>query len=490
MHGIVHAKVFDNQKNEGIMGRVRFRKRLNLYLGRKVLYRFSLFEISACHMRNKVLLWSIIVAIGGFLFGFDTAVISGAEQSIQQYWSLSPFQHGLTVSMALIGTIFGAMLGSLPSEKWGRRKTLQFIALLYLLSSLGTALAQDWWIFLIFRFMGGWGVGASSVTAPVYISEIAPADQRGKLVALFQFNIVFGILISYLSNYFIGQESSNAWRWMLGVQMAPSLVFLILLKFIPESPRWLIIHTKRIPEAINTLKVINPSGYMHDLQAIQADHEAHSSKQDETLFTRKHRFQIFLAVSFAVFNQVSGINAIIYYAPRIFEMTGLGRHASLLSSVGIGTVNFIFTLLALQFIDSAGRKTLMLIGSFGLIATLGLVSRAFYLNDFGGATITVLLLIYIAFFAFSQGAVIWVFISEIFPNQVRAKGQTLGSLTHWVMAALIAFIFPLLAEHVGGGPTFLFFTVMMILQLFFVWRFMPETKGRSLEKIDRNFVVH
>ncbi|MBA4167573.1 MAG: sugar porter family MFS transporter [Chitinophagaceae bacterium] len=441
-------------------------------------------------MRNKVLLWSMIAAIGGFLFGFDTAVISGAEQSIQHYWSLSSYEHGLTVSMALIGTIFGALMGSIPSEKWGRRKTLQIIAVLYLLSSLGTALSQQWWMFLIFRFLGGWAVGASSVTAPVYITEISPAAQRGKLVALFQFNIVLGILVSYLSNYFIGQESVNAWRWMLGVQAAPSLVFFMLLYFIPESPRWQIIRTGHTDEAINTLRVINPSGYQDDLQAIQQDHLTHSDKQDEALFSGKHRFQVFLAFSFAVFNQVSGINAIIYYAPRIFEMTGLGRHASLLSSVGIGTVNFIFTLLALQFIDRAGRKTLMMIGSVGLIITLGLVSRAFFMNDFSGSSITVLLLIYIAFFAFSQGAVIWVFISEIFPNQVRAKGQTLGSLTHWVMAALIAFIFPLMAERVGGGPTFLFFTVMMVLQLVFVWKLMPETKGKSLEKIERTFAVH
>lgn len=441
-------------------------------------------------MGNRVLLWSIVVSIGGFLFGFDTAVISGAEQSIQQYWSLNSFQHGLTVSMALIGTIFGALMGSMPAEKWGRRRTLRLIAILYLLSSIGTAFAQDWWMFLVFRFLGGWGVGASSVTVPVYIAEISPARRRGQLVAMFQFNIVFGILVSYLSNYLIGQESANAWRWMLGVQAAPSLVFWVLLYFVPESPRWLLLHTNRIQEALATLKVINPVGYEADKEAILAPQVAAGSTGPDRLFSKKHRFQIFLAISFALFNQVSGINAIIYYAPRIFEMTGLGKHASLLSSVGIGSVNFLFTLLALQVIDRFGRKTLMLIGSIGLIATLGLVSRAFFLNDFGGNTITVLLLIYIAFFAFSQGAVIWVFISEIFPNTVRAKGQTLGSLTHWVMAAVIAFVFPLLAERIGGGTTFLFFAIMMVLQLLFVWKLMPETKGKSLEQMDKSFAIH
>lgn len=441
-------------------------------------------------MGNKVLLWSIVVAIGGFLFGFDTAVISGAEQSIQQYWSLNAFQHGLTVSMALIGTIFGALMGSMPAERWGRRRTLQLIAILYLLSSIGTAFAQEWWMFLVFRFLGGWGVGASSVTVPVYIAEISPAKRRGQLVAMFQFNVVFGILVSYLSNYLIGQESANAWRWMLGVQAAPSLVFWVLLYFVPESPRWLLLHTNRVYEAVATLRVINPAGYEADKEAILAPQAVAGSTGHDRLFSKKHRFQLFLAISFALFNQVSGINAIIYYAPRIFEMTGLGKHASLLSSVGIGSVNFLFTLLALQVIDRIGRRTLMLIGSIGLIATLGLVSRAFFLNDFGGNTITVLLLIYIAFFAFSQGAVIWVFIAEIFPNTVRAKGQTLGSLTHWVMAALIAFVFPLLAERIGGGTTFLFFAIMMVLQLLFVWKLMPETKGKSLEQMDKSFAIH
>jgi sugar porter (SP) family MFS transporter len=441
--------------------------------------------------KRKVLLWSVIVALGGFLFGFDTAVISGAEQSIQAYWSLTPVEHGLTVSIALIGTIIGSLIGSIPSDKLGRRSTLMIIAALYLFSSLGTAFSTNWYIFLLFRFIGGLGVGASSVTAPVYISEIAPAHKRGRLVALFQFNVVFGILLSYFSNYLIGQDGDTAWRWMLGVQALPSLLFLILLQLVPESPRWLILKKGKLDEAIAILKVVLPDTYQAEVENIKSNkHSNHAAVGANQLLSRKYRFPVFLAIAFAVFNQVSGINAIIYYAPRIFEMTGLGRTSSLLSTVGIGAVNFIFTFVAINFIDRIGRKTLMLIGSIGLISTLGLVAQAFYSQHFSGWAVTIYLLVYIAFFAFSQGAVIWVFISEIFPNQVRAKGQTLGSCTHWVMAALIAFSFPMLAEKLGGGNTFLFFCIMMVLQLLFVWKLMPETKGKSLEQIERTLILH
>lgn len=441
--------------------------------------------------KSKVFLWSIVVALGGFLFGFDTAVISGAEQSIQQFWNLTPVEHGLTISIALIGTIIGSLVGSIPSDQLGRRTTLIIIAIIYLISSIGTAVATNWFVFLLFRFAGGVGVGASSVTAPVYISEIAPAEKRGRLVAMFQFNVVFGIVVSYFSNYLIGQDGETAWRWMLGVQAFPSLLFFVLLQLVPESPRWLILKRGKIEEAKLTLQIINPDHYKAEVESIQKNQQAEDASGDGSqLLSRKYKLPIFLAVSFAIFNQVSGINAIIYYAPRIFEMAGLGRSSSLLSTVGIGAVNFLFTLIAINFIDKIGRKTLMLIGSMGLIATLGLVAQAFYTKNFGGWGVTVYLLVYIAFFAFSQGAVIWVFISEIFPNQVRAKGQTLGSTTHWVMAAIIAFSFPMLAERLGGGHTFLFFCVMMVLQLLFVWKLMPETKGKSLEQIERTLVLH
>ncbi|MGN7203007.1 sugar porter family MFS transporter [Pedobacter sp. SAFR-022] len=444
-------------------------------------------------MKNQsVLAWSMVVALGGFLFGFDTAVISGAEKAIQQHWNLSVFEHGFTISIALIGTVIGSLIGSRPSDHFGRKNTLYFVAIAYLLSSLGTALANDWSVFLIFRFLGGLGVGISSVTAPIYISEVSPADRRGRLVGLFQFNVVLGILISYLSNYLISQGGEASWRWMLGVQAFPSVLFLVLIYFIPESPRWLILKKGHDKAALEILRIINPLNCEEELQAIKNSKSISTNRKGmtEVLFSRKYKTPVILAMLFAFFNQVSGINAIIYYAPRIFEMAGLGAHSSLLSTVGIGVINFSFTLLAINVIDKVGRKVLMLVGSIGLIVSLSLVSYTFYRGDLSGFSIPIYMMIFIAFFAFSQGAVIWVFISEIFPNEVRAKGQTLGSSTHWVMASLIAFSFPYFAENLGGGTTFLFFASMMVLQLIFVWRLMPETKGRSLEQIGTNIVMH
>ncbi|HEX9511721.1 MAG TPA: sugar porter family MFS transporter [Puia sp.] len=443
-------------------------------------------------MRNKnVFLWSLVIALGGFLFGFDTAVISGAEQSIQKFWGLTTLQHGLTISIALIGTVIGALLGAIPSDRLGRKKTLYLIAFLYLTSSLGTALAGNWYIFLLFRLLGGLGVGASSVTAPIYISEISPAARRGKLVGLFQFNVVFGIVLSYFSNYLIGRGGDHSWRLMLGIQAAPSALFFILLRFVPESPRWLITKKGKVEEAREIFSIIDPQTADKIVAEIQLAETAENTIQHpDPLFSKRYRAPVMLAMLFAIFNQVSGINAIIYYSPRIFEMTGLGKSSSLLSTAGLGMINFMFTLLAMNFIDRMGRRTLMLIGSFGLIFTLGMVSYSFYSGDFNGWAVPVFLFIYIAFFAFSQGAVIWVFIAEIFPNQVRAKGQTLGSATHWIMAALIAFSFPYLAEKAGGGNTFLFFCIMMLLQLLFVWKVMPETKGKSLEQIEYTLVLH
>jgi len=424
------------------------------------------------------------VALGGFLFGFDTAVISGAEQDIQKIWGLNSFQHGLTISIALIGTVIGALFGGIPSDRIGRKKTLFWIAVLYLISALGSALSTDWHLFMAFRFLGGLGVGASSVAAPMYISEISPANRRGRLVAMFQFNVVFGIVIAYISNYFIAGTGPNSWRWMLGVEVIPAILFLVLVLKIPRSPRWLILKRNLVDEARAILELINPDNVDETIKNIEQS--KHVTNKDQHLFkSRIYRLPIVLAVLIAFFNQVSGINAIIYYAPRIFEMTGLGERSALLSTAGIGIVNFIFTLLAMRFIDKFGRKTLMLIGSIGLIITLGLVSRAFYTESFGGMAVPVFLFIYIAFFAFSQGAVIWVFISEVFPNEVRAGGQALGSSTHWFMAALIAFSFPTISEKLGGGTTFLIFAIMMVLQLLFVLRLMPETKGKSLEIIQR-----
>lgn len=440
----------------------------------------------------KVYVWSLVIALGGFLFGFDTAVISGAEQAIQGYWHLSTVQLGFTVSIALLGTVLGALTGSLPADRIGRKKTLLAIAILYLLSALGTALASNWGLFLFLRFVGGIGVGISCVIAPIYISEISPAASRGKLVALFQFNVVLGILLAYLSNYIIGFWLSGeiAWRCMLGVLALPSLIFLIAIPFIPESPRWLILKHHKVEDARRIITLINPLQADQVIDDILSHQEKNQGVTAVPIWHKKYRIPAIMAIAIAFFNQVSGINAIIYYAPRIFEMTGLGKSASLLSTVGIGVVNFVFTLLAMTIIDRFGRRKLMVVGSTGLILTLGLVSRTFFVHDFGNMTVVFLLLAYIAFFAFSQGAVIWVFISEIFPNQVRAKGQSLGSFTHWLMASVIAFAFPYMAEHIGGGETFLFFTIMMVLQLILVIKYMPETKGKALEDIETLVLTH
>ncbi len=416
----------------------------------------------------------------GFFFGLDTAVISGAEQTVQKLWGLSVFEHGLTVSIALIGTVVGAMLGGYPSDVLGRRKTLFWIAVIFLVASLGSALAVDWYTFLAFRFLGGLGVGCSSVTAPMYISEISPASHRGRLVAMFQFNVVLGILIAFVSNYLLQDAGQHAWRWMLGVQAVPSAVFLVAVFFIPESPRWLIFRKGDTRQANDILQRIGLSETNAELLATHV--ASPGSVQGARLFSRKYAYPVMLAVLMAFFNQVSGINAIIYYAPRIFEMTGMGASAAFLSSAGTGLVNFIFTLLAINVIDRFGRRKLMLIGSVGLIITLGVVARAFYTSDFGGLVVPLSLFMYIAFFAFSQGAVIWVFIAEIFPNEVRARGQALGSFVHWLMASVIAFTFPYITQKLGGGNTFLLFTVMMVLQLLFVVKLMPETRGKTLEQ--------
>ena len=431
---------------------------------------------------HRLLCWSITVALGGFLFGFDTAVISGVEQDIQKIWGLNAVQHGLTVSIALVGTVFGALFGGIPSDRLGRKQTLFWIALLYLVSALGSALSTNWYLFMVFRFLGGLGVGASSVAAPMYISEISPANRRGRLVAMFQFNVVLGILIAYISNYFIAGTGPNAWRWMLGVEALPAILFLVLVLNIPRSPRWLILKKNLVDEARAVLELIHPANVDEILKSIQQSKA--KTITDQHLFRSGiYRFPIILAVLMGFFNQVSGINAIIYYAPRIFEMTGLEESSALLSTAGIGVVNFIFTLLALKYIDRFGRRTLMLIGSIGLIITLSLVSMTFYTESFGGIAVPLFLFVYIAFFAFSQGAVIWVFISEVFPNDVRAGGQALGSFTVWIMAALVAFSFPAVTEKLGGGTTFLVFAFLMVIQLLFVLRFMPETKGKSLEQI-------
>jgi sugar porter (SP) family MFS transporter len=439
-------------------------------------------------MKKYLYFITFVATLGGFLFGFDTAVISGAEQSIQQLWKLNEIQHGFTVSIALIGTVLGALFGGWPSDRLGRKITLFWIAVLYFISAIGSALAGDWYLFLFFRFIGGLGVGASSVAAPMYISEVSPAHRRGRLVALFQFNVVLGILIAYLSNYLLQGSGENAWRWMVGVEGVPAFIFLALVPFIPRSPRWLIVKKGKIDQARDVFKKLEPERYEMEVERIIRTHQMHDRMAKKgRFFQKRYAFPIALAILFAMFNQLSGINAIIYYAPRIFQNAGLEAGSAPLSTAGVGFINFLFTILAINLIDRFGRRFLMIIGSIGLILTLGMTSLAFYFH-IGGEIVATSLFIYIAFFGFSQGTVIWVFISEIFPNEVRANGQSLGSFTHWIMASLIAFIVPS-AEKIGFGLTFLFFSAMMILQLIFVLRMMPETKGISLEELEEKMLI-
>lgn len=430
---------------------------------------------------------SAVAALGGFLFGFDTAVISGVEQSIQELWTLDSFAHGFTVAAALIGTVIGSLVAGAPAERYGRKKVLLAIGLIYIVTSLVTALTSNWAPFVLFRFLGGIGVGASSVVGPMYISEISPAGSRGRLVALFQFNIVCGILLAFVSNYLLRGVSEESWRWMLGVQAFPSLIFFFLALFIPESPRWLM-KQNRESEAKEVLEAIGEQETAMQEIRTSLQHD----KDEDPLFSMKYSKPIMYTVMLAVFNQFSGINAIMYYAPRIFEMTGLSKDSALLQAISIGLTNLIFTMLAILVIDRYGRKTLLVMGSVGMTISLGLVAQAFYTGNFGGYLVMMCLVGFIAFFAFSQGAVIWVFMSEIFPNKVRAKGQTLGSFTHWIMAAAISWSFPIFANasEFGGAYAFSFFSVMMLAQLFFVWKVIPETKGLSLEGIQRSLGIH
>jgi sugar porter (SP) family MFS transporter len=441
--------------------------------------------------RNTAFRNAIVASLGGFLFGFDTAVISGVETSIQALWSLDKFAHGFTVASALLGTVIGSLIAGRPAEKYGRKKVLQAIGLLYLITSLVTALTPTWLPFVIFRFLGGIGVGASSVVGPMYISEISPAHNRGRLVAMFQFNVVSGILLAFLSNYLLFGVSEDSWRWMLGVQAVPALLYFSMVFIVPESPRWLI-KNNRDEEAKKVLASIGESDVAKAFKSIKNSLFAEVGSVKESLFNGQYNKPIFYVVLLAMFNQLSGINAIMYYAPRIFEMTGLAKDTSLLQAISIGVTNMVFTLLAISVIDKFGRKNLLIVGSVGMVVSLGLVAYAFYTQNFGGYAVMFYLVAFIAFFAFSQGAVIWVFMSEIFPNKVRSQGQTLGSFTHWIMAAIISWTFPILAESSenGGFYSFLLFTVMMFLHGLFAWKILPETKGKSLEGIQHELHIH
>jgi sugar porter (SP) family MFS transporter len=433
---------------------------------------------------RSVLLSAIVAALAGFLFGFDTIVISGADRPIQELWEMSDLFHGAFImSMALWGTVIGALFGGIPCDRFGRRRTLFWIGVLYLLSALGSALAPNPYIFSASRFIGGLGVGASSVAAPIYISEITPAKSRGKLVALYQFNIVFGILVAYLSNYLIGSLiDANAWRWMLGVEAIPAALYALFVLRVPESPRWLLLRKNDESTARELLAQLNPSENV-DRLVIAIRNSVSKEVPLSEFFSATFKVPITLAFLLAFFNQLSGINFVLYYAPRIFEQAGIAAGDVLSASVPIGVVNLLFTLLGMYLIDRAGRTKLMYIGSFGYIASLSGVAWAFFTGA-EGAVVVAFVCAFIAAHAVGQGAVIWVFISEIFPNAVRDYGMSLGSGTHWVFAALITLLTPTVLANFSGGQIFTFFAGMMVLQLLFVWLMMPETKGKTLEELE------
>jgi SP family arabinose:H+ symporter-like MFS transporter len=432
---------------------------------------------------------AIVGSLAGFLFGFDTVVISGAEQTIQSLWSLNSKIHGVAISMALWGTVLGALAGGWPAEYFGRKKTLLWVGVLFLISAIGSAIAPGVYSFMAARFIGGIGIGISTVAAPMFISEISPSEYRGRLTGLFQFNIVFGILIAYLSNSLIRGTGPNDWRWMLGVMALPAIAFTLFCIGLPESPRWLIIHRHDRDKGLNVLKKINPDYKAEEIDFMvnQIIASGNEKSLERTLFSGRLIKPILLAIFIAFFNQLSGINAILYYAPRIFSMSGLGAQAALLQSVGIGVTNLIFTFVGLWLIDRLGRRILLYIGSAGYIASLGFTSWAFFNGHTG--IVPVCIFAFIASHAVGQGAVIWVYISEIFPNRNRAFGQSLGSFTHWFFAATLTMVFPYMAKTIQPGWIFGFFSGMMVLQLIWVALFVPETKGITLEEMENELLI-
>jgi sugar porter (SP) family MFS transporter len=427
-----------------------------------------------------------VASLGGLLFGFDTAVISGTTDALQEVFHLDSFGLGSTVAIALIGTMVGSLSIAKPADSFGRKRALFALAVGYFVSAVGCALAPGWWEFLASRFLGGIAVGCASVVAPLYIAEIAPSQWRGRMVGLSQLNVVLGILLSFVSNYYLAAhfEGNVAWRWMLGIVAFPSLAFFLLLFTIPESPRWLV-RRGRLAEAKRVLEQLGAPDGDEELAAIETSLATEPGHAQERLWQQRYSRVIVLAWTFAMFNQLSGINVLMYYAPKIFSMAGAARGTSLLQSMAVGGTNLLFTVAALFIIDRFGRRVLMLIGSMGMALCLGVVAVEFA-NGAGvrGATVLAALLGYIAFFAFSQGAVIWVFLSEIFPNAVRAQGQALGTFTHWLMAAAVSCVFPVVAERSSAG-VFAFFAAMMVLQFFFAWKVMPETKGGTLEGMEQ-----
>ena len=442
-------------------------------------------------MHIRIFYWAITSALAGFLFGFDTVVISGAEQTIQKLWELSPKIHGLVMGSALYGTVIGSLIGGWPTDKFGRKNTLLFIGLLYILSAVGCGLANNAVIFVAARVIGGIGIGISTVAAPLYISEISPAAYRGRLAGLFQFNIVFGCMIALISNAIISKYGGeNAWRWMLGIAAFPSVIYAVMCFGLPESPRWLISRKGNRAAGIKVLNLIEPDLTPAELET-HADQMMATARNDTRIaskfWTMRLRVPILLAILVAVFNQLSGINAVWYFAPRIFKMAGLGEQAALLQSAGMGTINVISTFVGLWLIDRIGRRTLLYIGSFGYIISLGLIAWGFLTQHY--ALVPICLFAFIASHAVGQGTVIWVLISEIFPNRHRAEGQALGSFTHWIFAALLTTFFPMVVQDFNPGFVVLFFCCMMVLQLVWVKTMVPETKGIALEDMAKKLRI-
>ena len=435
-------------------------------------------------MKTRIYWWSLTSALAGFLFGFDTVVISGAEQTIQSLWHLSAAVHGFAMASALYGTVLGSLLGSWPTDRLGRKTTLTAIGVLYILSAVGCGYAWDVYSFIAARFIGGVGIGVSTVAAPLYISEISPPAYRGRLAGMFQFNIVFGIIVAFFSNYLLKDVGENAWRWMLGVAAFPSLVYTACCFGLPESPRWLLGRKQDRAEGLKVLGLIMEGEPQAKIEAAAEEILAVSHEKAEAgpFWTKEHRLPILLAFLVAFFNQLSGINAVLYFAPRIFALTGLGAKAALLQSVGIGITNLIFTFVGLYLIDRLGRRTLLYIGSYGYILSLGLTSWAFFTGHY--SIVPACIFAFSAAHAIGQGAVIWVLISEIFPNRHRATGQALGSFTHWIFAALLTTFFPSMVTAFAPGYVFLLFCGMMVLQLVWVKLMVPETKGLSLEEVE------
>ena len=435
---------------------------------------------------KQVFYWSLVAAFAGLLFGFDTVVISGADKKLQSLWGSSDAFHGSVVmAMALWGTVVGALFGAFPTQRLGRKKTLLWVGVFYSVSAIGSALANDPFSFAIFRFIGGLGVGVSTIAAPAYISEIAPAKDRGRLVGLYQFSLVFGILLAFVSNYLLSGIGENDWRWMMGVEAFPAIFYTLLCFRIPRSPRWLI-SSGLLDEAKTVFMQIDPE-VSFDQLVNEINENSNKTSSEESIFDEKYRFPLKLAFLVAFFNQLSGINAFLYYAPRIFEEGGLGESTSLLSSIGIGVTNLIFTFIGISLIDKLGRRSLMYYGSFGYIISLSLVACAFFF-EWGGLLIPVFLFLFIAAHAIGQGAIIWVYISEIFPNHLRNSGQSFGVSVHWVLAAIIPSFVPLLFASIGPGVVFSIFAIFMVFQLIFVHYMMPETRGISLEELSKKLI--